>query len=133
MKRDGESLKQRNQNSSWQAAGTRKKNYFPVGRMNFIDNSKTGLNLTLRKEADRSKMHRLSQQADVGLYFFKSRWKSSIFHFVFSIATTLNIAWWDNISPNVWITELITEQDPILYLYPQKQYIIWCWKKWWKS
>lgn len=92
MKRDGESLKQRNQNSSQQAAGTRKKNYFPVERMNFIDNSKTWLNSALREEAENNKMHRLSQQVNVGLCCFKSCCKSSISHFVFSIATILNIA-----------------------------------------
>lgn len=92
MKRDGKSLKQRNQNSSQHAAGTRKKIYFPVGRINFIDNSKNGLNLALKEEADSSKTHRLSQQVSVGLYCFKSCCKSSISHFAFSIATILNIA-----------------------------------------
>lgn len=50
-----------------------------------------GLNLTLR-EADSSKMRRLSEQVTVGLYCFKSCCKSSISHFVFFIATILNIA-----------------------------------------
>lgn len=49
----------RNQNSSWQAAGTRKRFlFFPLGGINFTDNSKMGLNLALREEADSSKMHR---------------------------------------------------------------------------
>lgn len=54
VKRYGESLKQRNQNSRWQAAGTRKNFFFPVGGINFIDISKMGLNLALREEPDSS-------------------------------------------------------------------------------
>lgn len=86
--------------------------------MNFIDNFNMILNLALREEADSSKMHRLSQQVNVGLYCFKSCCKSSIPTFVFSVATILNMR--EHFSKRVWITELKTEQDPILYLYLQK-------------
>jgi len=51
MKKDGKSLKQRSQNSGWQAAGTRKMNYLPAGRMNFFHNSKMGLNLALKRRS----------------------------------------------------------------------------------
>lgn len=59
-----------------------------------------GLNLAFRGEAHSSKMHRSSQQVNV-LYSFKSCFKSSISHFISSIATVLSIER-TFISPNMF-------------------------------